>query len=111
MLCRRDFLLSFAASAVMAPLFAKAQQTAKPRTIGLLTPYSASFLRTRLDAFKQGLADLGYVSGKNIVIEERHTDGRLERLDALATELIRIPLAVLVTHGSTAADVARRKIS
>src|SRR5262245_4471938 len=93
---RRDFLLSLAAGAITVPLVAKAQPKVRVRTIGFLSPYSATYLRTRLTAFRQGLADLGYVEGKNIVIEERHTDGRSERLGALTAELIRLPLDVLV---------------
>lgn len=108
MITRRDFLLSFATGAVATPLVATAQHSAKVRTIGFLSPYSSVFLKPRLEAFKQGLVDFGYVVGKNIVIEERHTDGRADRLGPLAAELTRLPLDVLVTHGSNAATHAKQ---
>jgi len=81
------------------PLAAEAQEAGKVWQIGFLSPYSTDQDKSRRAAFQQGLRDLGYVEGKNIVIEQRHADGRFERLPALAAELVRLPLDVLVAHG------------
>src|SRR5512144_153005 len=76
---------------------AEAQPPTKPVRIGYLAPGSASALGARMDAFRQGLRELGYVDGKNIVIERRHADGKLDRLPAMATELVHLNIAVIVT--------------
>jgi len=81
------------------PLAAEAQEAGKVWQIGFLSPYSTDQDKSRRAAFQQGLRDLGYVEGKNLVIEQRHADGRFERLPALAAELVRLPLDVLVAHG------------
>ncbi len=54
----------------------------------------------RLDAFRQGLLELGYVDGKNIVIERRHADGKSDHLPALAAELVSLKVDVIVTSGA-----------
>jgi putative ABC transport system substrate-binding protein len=66
---------------------ARAQQPTKILRIGYLSPTFSSTNSARIEAFRQGLRELGYVEGKNIVIEYRHADGKLDRLAALATEL------------------------
>ena len=78
---------------------AEAQQPAKIPRIGLLGVVSASAAEGRIEAFRQGLRDLGYVEGKNIVIEYRTAEGKLERLPALASELVRLKVDVIVTRG------------
>ena len=86
---------------------AHAQQAGTVFKIGFLTAVSPgkSFKR-RLAALRQGLRKLGYVEGKNIVIEERYAKGNRKRLPALATELVRLKADVIVTHGGSIARIA-----
>ncbi|MGH7832102.1 MAG: ABC transporter substrate binding protein, partial [Candidatus Binatia bacterium] len=94
-------ILYLALSALLcACLSAEAQQTKKVPRIGFLgAAASASALSRRLDAFRQGLRELGYVEGKNIVIELRSAEAKLDRLPALAAELVRLKVDVIVTAG------------
>src|SRR6476660_3560046 len=78
---------------------ADAQQPKKVPRIGFLGSASPSTISTRIEAFRQGLRELGYVEGKNIVIESRWAEGKIERLPDLATELVRLQLEVIVTAG------------
>jgi len=75
------------------------QQPTKVPRIGFLIGGSASAVAARTEAFRQGLRDLGYVEGKNIVIEWRSAKGKLDRLPALAAELVRLKVVVIVTAG------------
>jgi putative tryptophan/tyrosine transport system substrate-binding protein len=75
----------------------EAQQPAKILRIGILFLSSASGQSARIDAFRQRLRELGYVEGKNIVIEYRYADGKLERLPDLAAELVGLKVDVIVT--------------
>jgi putative ABC transport system substrate-binding protein len=68
---------------------------------------SLSVYSARLDAFRQGLHELGYVEAKNIVIEFRSADGKSERLPGLAAELVRLPVDVIVTAGPTSSRAAK----
>ena len=72
-------------------------------------PTSADSART--EAFRQGLRELGYVEGKNIVIELRSAEGKLDRLPALAAELVRLKVDVIVTAGPTATRAAKEATS
>ncbi len=76
---------------------AEAQQPQKVPRIGFLSGVSPSINSARVEAFRQGLRELGYVEGRNIVIEYRYAEGRLERLPALADELVRLNVEVIVT--------------
>jgi putative tryptophan/tyrosine transport system substrate-binding protein len=79
---------------------AEAQQAKKVPRIGYLSatsPSSQSTMSSRTEAFRQGLRELGYVEGKNIVIEWRYAEGKLDRLPALAAELVRLKVDVIVT--------------
>jgi len=78
---------------------ADAQQPKKVPRIGFLGSASPSTISTRIEAFRQGLRELGYVEGKNIVIEYRWAEGKIERLPDLAIELVRLQLEVIVTAG------------
>jgi ABC-type uncharacterized transport system substrate-binding protein len=78
---------------------AMAQQTTKIPRIGYLTAGSLSAQSARIKAFRQGLSELGYVEGKNIVIEWRSAERKLDRLPALAAELVRLRVDVIVTAG------------
>jgi len=83
----------------------EAQQPARIPRIGILLPPSASFNSARVEALRQRLRELGYFEGKNIFIEYRYAEGKLERLPDLAAELVRLKVDVIVTAGpaSTAA--------
>ena len=83
-------------AAVLLPAGSAAQQPAVHR-IGILIPSSASFISTRVEAFRQRLRELGYVEGKNIVVEYRYAEGKPERLPDLAAELVRLKVDVIVT--------------
>jgi putative ABC transport system substrate-binding protein len=78
---------------------AEAQQPKKVPRIGFLGAAASAALARRLDAFRQGLRELGYVEGKNIVIESRSAEGKLDQLPALAAELVRLKVDVIVTAG------------
>jgi putative ABC transport system substrate-binding protein len=89
---------------------AEAQQPAKIPRMGLLTWASPS-PSSSPTPFDQGLRQLGYVDGQNIAIERRYANGQLDRLPALATELARLPLAVILTQSFPAAFAAKRATS
>jgi putative ABC transport system substrate-binding protein len=78
---------------------AHAQQSTKIPRIGYLNAVSPSSVSDRIEAFRQGLRELGYVEGKNIVIVSRYADGNLERLPALAAELASLKVDVIVSSG------------
>src|SRR5215510_5866790 len=80
---------------------AEAQQPAKVPRIGYLSTNSLSAIAARAEAFRQGLRELGYVEGKNIIIEWRSAEGENDRLPALAAELVRLKVDVIVTAGPT----------
>ena len=80
---------------------AEAQQPGKVPHIGILTTFSPSVIAARIEGFRQGLRELGYVEGKNIVIEWRSTDGNNDRLPSLAAELVGLKVDVLVSPGPT----------
>jgi putative ABC transport system substrate-binding protein len=90
---------------------AEAQQLARVPRIGFLIASSPSAMAPRLDAFRQGLRELGYVEGKTVVLEHRYADGRPDRLPALAAELTRLKVAVIVTSGPTATRPAKAATS
>ena len=97
---RRKLVIALGAGALAAPLTCFAQQAAKVARIGHLSPNLAASPHLR-DAFLQGLRDLGYVEGRNVVIEYRDAEGKLERLPALATELVALKVDVILAEGGT----------
>jgi len=106
--CRTDTILIFVLGVLAAPLAADAQQQAKVARIGVLGEPTASTYATRIEAFKQGLRELGYVEGQNIAIEYRWAEGNLERLPGLAAELVRLRVDVIVTHGTPGTRAAQQ---
>jgi len=90
---------------------AEAQQPTKIPRIGLLNATAPSAVSARTEAFRQGLRDLGYVEGKNIVIEYRHAEGKLDRLPALAAELVRLNMDVILTAGPGDTSAAKEATS
>ena len=94
---RREFI-TLLGGATAWPLAARAQQGNKVWRIGFLGLVSASSHVPRVEALRRGLRELGYVEGKNLVIEFRWAEGRYDRLPALADELVRLNLDVILTH-------------
>jgi len=109
---RKKIKKTISCAALCALLFAlcrpaQAQQTKHPR-VGLLVGGSASSDAIRIEAFRQGLRELGYLEGKNIDVEPRFAAGNPDRLGELATTLVRAPVDVIVTGGPTATGAARK---
>ena len=84
-----------------------AQQTVKIPRIGFLTAASLSSVAPRVDGFRQGLRELGYVEGKKIVIEWRHAEGKPDRVREFAAELVRLKVEVIVSAGPTVTCAAK----
>ena len=93
---------------ILAPHAADAQQTGKVYRIGILETIAASRNATNIDAFRQGLKELGYVEGQNLAIEYRSADGRAERFADLAAELLWLQVDLIVTRGTPAALAAKK---
>jgi len=108
---RKRFMAALAGGLLAAPLAIEARQTTKVTPIGYLSGPSLSANAARIEAFRQGLRELGYVEGKNIVIEWRSADGKLDRLPALAAELVRLKVAVIVTSGGALTRRAKEATS
>ncbi len=106
MMHRRAFLHTLAGSLLAAPLAAEAEQAAKIARIGYLSPNLAATPHLP-EAFRQGLRDLGYVEGRNVVIEYRDVEGKFERLPALAAELVALKVDVIVTGAAQATQAAK----
>src|SRR3954452_338997 len=102
---RRDFIALLGGTAAW-PLAARAQQPAKTARIGVLRFGSADTSASRVEALRAGLRDLGYVEGRNIIIEFRWTE-RIERLSALAAELVGLKVDVIFAPSSTETEAAR----
>jgi len=92
----------------MAPLVSFAQQLAKVSRIGFLGNSTAALEANLVGPFRDGLRDLGYVEGRNIVIEYRWAEGKYERFPALIAELIALKVDLIVTAG-TPASLAVKK--
>jgi putative ABC transport system substrate-binding protein len=107
---RRRYLLIAAGALVASPFTAEAQHAAKVVRIGYLGTNRAVASR-HVDAFLQGLRDLGYVEGRNLVIEFRDAEGRLERLPALAAELVALKVDVIVAATTPGALAAKQATS
>jgi putative ABC transport system substrate-binding protein len=101
---RREFISLFG-GAVSWPLAAHAQQPAMP-VVGLLNPQSADGYADRLRGFHRGLKELGYVEGDNVTIVYRFAENQLDRLPALAAELVRRQVAVIASTGATTPALA-----
>src|SRR5687767_12714710 len=90
---------------------AEAQQAATLPRIGYLTNESLSATAARGEAFRQGLRELGYVEGKHLIIEWRSAEGKLDRVPALAADLVRLKVEVIVTVGSSVSRAAKEATS
>jgi putative tryptophan/tyrosine transport system substrate-binding protein len=104
---RRRKFLTLVGAAVAWPLAARAQQQPMP-VVGFLHSASAAVFADHLVALRKGLSEAGYVEGQNVTIEYRWGEGHNERLSALAAELVRRRVDVIVTPGSTVATLAAK---
>ncbi|MDP2605540.1 MAG: ABC transporter substrate-binding protein [Deltaproteobacteria bacterium] len=104
---KKVFCLALSAMLFALCLSAEAQQPTKIPRIGWLTGSSLSANSARREAFRQGLRELGYIEGKNIVIEWRSAEEKLDRLPALAAELVRLKVDVIVTGGAIVTRAAK----
>jgi putative ABC transport system substrate-binding protein len=105
---RRRFLLTSLVGALAAPLGARAQQTGKVFRVAYLANGTQATSGPYVQAFRQGLREFGWVDGQNVAIEYRWADGHLERLPALAADLLKAPFDVIVVAGGPAVRAARQ---
>jgi putative ABC transport system substrate-binding protein len=105
---RRAFIGVISATLLAAPLAAEAQQSTKRYRIGLLIAASEAFAAPYIEIFRQALRDLGYVEGRNITIELRYADGHYDRLRALAADLVRLKVDIVVAEGTPPARAAKQ---
>jgi putative ABC transport system substrate-binding protein len=107
---RRAFIGTLAGGLLAAPLAAEAQQAGRVYRIGFLSTASATAAASRVEAFRLGLRELGYIEGRNVTIEYRWAEGKDERLPGLAAELVSLKVDIIVTQG-TVPTLAARKAS
>jgi len=103
---RRDFIKIFAGSVAVWPLTARAQRSGMP-IVGFLSLASAEGYQAQMAAFRQGLQQTGYVEGRNVAIDYRLAEGRVEQLAALAADLVRREVSVIATATTPAALAAK----
>jgi putative tryptophan/tyrosine transport system substrate-binding protein len=106
MIGRREFITLLGGAAVTWPIAARAQQPAVP-VIGYLSPTSFTMLSERLRGLHQGLKEAGYVVGENVTIEYRWSEGQYDRLPAMAAELVRKQVSVIVAGANAATFAAK----
>ena len=100
------YIVMLILSLLTAPLTAEAQPPGKVPRIGLLMPGSSSGFSSRIEVFRQGLRDLGWVEGQQIALEYRYAEN-LDRLPDLAAELVRLPVALILAWGAASALAAQ----
>jgi putative ABC transport system substrate-binding protein len=110
---RRRFLLTSLAGTLAAPLAAEAQSAGQVPRVGYISPGSSSdpFRQRRFEAFRQGLRELGYVEGRNVVLEPRWAEGQYARYPVLAADLVRLKVAAIVTVGGAATKAGKQVTS
>src|SRR5262245_20768373 len=103
-------VMLLAIAALGLPLTGEAQHTTSPLRIGFVSPYFPSEPRVEryLQAFRQRLRELGYVEGQNLVFEFRWGEGQYDRLPALAADLVRLKVNVIVAVGPPAIQAAKQ---
>src|SRR2546428_13767146 len=105
---RREFIGTVAGGLLASPVAAEAQQAAKIARIGYLSAGGLAANPHLPEAFRQGLRDLGYIEGRNVVIEYRAAEGKPERLPTLAAELVGLKVDVIVAGNTLAALAAKQ---
>src|SRR5258708_6740948 len=105
---RRTFIGAVAFGVFAAPLAVRAQQTGKVYRIGFLGIANAASWASQIDALRQGLRELGYEEGKDLVFEYRWAEEDLDRLPKLAAELVSLKVDVIVTHGTPGSRAAKQ---
>src|SRR5205085_570267 len=104
---RREFIAGLGGAAVTWPVAVRAQQAPMP-AVGFLHSASVRNYELQVNAFREGLANAGYVEGRNVTIEYRWAESQLDRLPALAAELVRRPVAVIAACGSPTVALAAK---
>jgi len=105
---RRKFVGAFAGGLIVARSIAEAQPTVKVYRIGFFLGASGESVASLFSAFSEGLRDLGYVEGRNVIFERRYADGHMDRLPEIAAELVRLRVDVIVTGSSIHVAAARQ---
>jgi ABC-type uncharacterized transport system substrate-binding protein len=109
-LTRRELIITLGGAAAW-PLAARAQQAGKAYRIGMVETISAELNAANLAAFRRGLQELGYIEGRNLVLDYRSADGDARRFPALLSELIALNIDLIVTRGTPAALAAKAATS
>jgi putative ABC transport system substrate-binding protein len=104
---RREFISLLGGAAAVWPFSARAQQPARVARIGILGLASAAAVAPYVNAVQAGLRDLGYIEGKNLIIEYRFGDGKYDRLPELAAQLVHLNVDVLVTFAAPGTQAAK----
>src|SRR5262245_28737110 len=110
-MAREIIVVLLVSLAIVSVRLAEAQQPAKIPRIGVLVPTSPSFFAARIKAFQQGLHEHGYVEGKNIMLEYRYAEGKVERFPELATELVGLKVEVIVTANDATVQAVKKASS
>ena len=105
---KRRRLLGTALAAALLPRAAAAQRPPRIARVGWLTAQQASSLTPFLEAFRAALAEHGYQEGRNLLIDYRYADGKLEQVPALAEQLVRVPVDLLIAQGTALYEISSR---
>jgi putative tryptophan/tyrosine transport system substrate-binding protein len=108
---RREFITLLSGAAASWPLAARAQQAGKVPTVGYFGGATAISQRAWVDAFREGLRELGWIEGRTVTIEYRWGEGRAERFAEIAAEFVRLNVDVILAGGTEAAVAAKQATS